>query len=83
MYADSKESAYGSTFLVSPPNSIYGRVYTKNMDETSFIGYDFENGLQRVLDILKLLTLGIVLLFIDNINIKLIKLSHFLKYETD
>ena len=50
MYADSKESAYGSTFLVSPPNSIYGRVYTKNMDETSFIGYDFENGLQRVLD---------------------------------
>ena len=35
--------------MVSPPNSLYGRVYDRNMDETSFTGYDIGYGLSMML----------------------------------
>ena len=49
LYTDSKDSAYGSTFMVSPPNSIYRRVYKKNMDKTSFTGFNISYGLNTIL----------------------------------
>ena len=49
LYTDSKDSAYGSTFMVSPPNSIYRRVYKKNMDKTSFTGFNISYGLSTIL----------------------------------
>ena len=49
MYTDAKASAYGSTFMVSPPNSLFGKVYSKNMDESSFTGWDYKNGLKMML----------------------------------
>ena len=36
--------------MVSPPNSIYGRVYQRNMDETSFTGHDTGYGLSVMLN---------------------------------
>ena len=36
--------------MVSPPNSIYGRVYEKNMDETSFTGFNISKGMSVMLN---------------------------------
>ena len=49
LYTDSEETSYGFTFIESSPNSLYGSVFHKNMDETSFTGFDLKIGLKKTL----------------------------------